>query len=39
MSENTENNPKTKAETTKIDGVSAQINLSRNPPPLRPADA
>lgn len=28
MSENTENNTKTKPETTKIEGVSAQINLS-----------
>lgn len=28
MSENPENNTKTKSETTKIDGISAQINLS-----------
>lgn len=28
MSENTENTNKTKSETTKIDGISAQINLS-----------
>ena len=36
MSENPENTNKTKSETVKIDGISAQINLS---PPLRPADA
>ena len=28
MSENTENTPRTKSETVKIDGISAQINLS-----------